>query len=411
MKVFISLHFYFVLSVLLGGISLFLGGIFIEKMYLKPNLARGLYTDATVLDEKYVQKGLLLFSPFIVKDNFTGKGRVYLTDLNGNIVHKWDTKYNTMYSLIMPNGYLYTAQIIPANLSHAPGGGVTGLLQELDLKGNVIWEYKDAMLHHDFDVDLESNTVYAIKFTPVSKSFSEKIQGGMFTKHTNFWSDTLVQIDRKGKIIWSWELQKNLKPDDFILNPITPRDEWSHSNSVKFYKTNPINNKPALLLSARHLNTVFLIDRETGKVLWKSPKGVFNYQHDATLTDNGTILVFDNGTSRMQEKFSLWSRLVEVNLKDNKIVWQFKGGETGIEKMSFMSSIMSGAQRLPNGNTLGIDSLRGHIFEVTKEGKVVFSFINPYQSLDKTSPFGNNIIFKARKFPYSYFIDYKGIAK
>ena len=70
---------------------------------------------------------------------------------------------------------------------------------------------------------------------------------------------------------------------------------------------------------------------------------------------------------------------------------------------SFASSIMSGAQRLDNGNTLITDSLKGHIFEVNKEGEIVFSFINPYEPNEKTSPFITNNIFKARKLPKDYF--------
>jgi outer membrane protein assembly factor BamB len=285
----------------------------------------------------------------------------------------------------------------------APGGGKTGLLQEQDVKGNILWEFKDEMLHHDFDVDLNTDTVYALKFTMLSKEFSNKIIGGKPSLDEASWSDTIIQIDHSGKIIWSWNLGDHLDPRDYVLDSITPRKEWSHSNSIKFYTTNPINHKPSLLLSSRHLNTVFLIDRETGKILWSSPKGTFSYQHDATLTKDGTVLVFDNGLTREQERPFLWSRLVEINPLTNKIVWQFRGGSTGPEMGAFAASIMSGAQRLPNGNTLGIDALSGHIFEVTKDGVVVFSFINPYQALDSTGPFGNNVIFKARKISNDYF--------
>jgi hypothetical protein len=384
---------------------LILTSVLFERLQTLKIRNSNLFGGEIIINKNKVEDGYLLFSPFLAKSNSSDGGQVYLTHLNGKIFHVWNTKYSTLYSFITPKGELYTSQISPSDLSVAPGGGKTGLLQKIDKNNNVIWEFKDEMLHHDFDVDLDSDTVYAIKFTPVKKSFSDKIKGGRDTKSKNYWSDTIIQIDESGNVIWSWELQDNLKPEDYMLDPITPRTEWSHSNSIKFYRTNPINNKPSLLLSARHLNTVFLIDRETGSVLWVSPKGLFSYQHDATLTSSGTVLVFDNGLTRKQERPFLWSRLVEVDIKTNKVIWQFNGGSTGPEMASFAASIMSGSQRLPNGNTLGVNSLRGHIFEVTKEKEVVFSFVNPYLTKDHTSPFGNNLIFKARKIPLNYFND------
>lgn len=365
--------------------------------------ARGLLSYKTIINKDKVDDGFLLFAPFLAKSYSADKGEVFLTDLRGNIIHTWSTKYTTLYAVVTPEKNLYTAQITPADLAEAPGGGKTGLLQKLDAQGNVLWEFKDEYLHHDFDVDFDSETVYALIFSPLSKNFSERIVGGQVTSRKVFWSDTIIAINKQGKVIWSWALQDHLNPKQYPLNSVTPKNDFSHSNSVKFYKTNPINNKPAVLLSVRHINTIFLIDRESGAILWESPKKIFNYQHDATLTASGTILAFDNGFLRESERPFLWSRLVEVDLKTKKLVWQFKAGETGPELASFAASILSGAQRLPNGNTLGVDGPRGHIFEVTPEGEVVFSFINPYVTKTSTNPFGNNTIFKARKIPKDYF--------
>lgn len=390
-------HFLFLVVILIILVSFF------WVIFIKPSPAHGIFYKNTVINKNKVEDGYLLFSPFLAKSYSKDQGEVFLTDLQGNIVHKWVTKYSTLYAFVTPEKNLYTAQITPSNLTEAPGGGKTGLLQKIDSKGNVLWEFSDDYLHHDFDVDLESGTVYAILFSPLSKGFSERIVGGQKTSREVFWSDTIIALDKYGKVVWDWKLEDHINPKNYPLASVTPRNDFSHSNSVKFYKTNPINNKPALLISVRHINTVFLIDRESGLILWESPKKVFNYQHDATLTASGTILVFDNGFLRESERPFLWSRLVEVDIKTNKIVWQFKAGETGPELASFAASILSGAQRLPNGNTLGVDGPRGHIFEVTKEGEVVFSFVNPYFTKTSTNPFGNNVLFKARKIPKDYF--------
>jgi hypothetical protein len=53
------------------------------------------------------------------------------------------------------------------------------------------------------------------------------------------------------------------------------------------------------------------------------------------------------------------------------VVWSFSGSP------SFFSPIVSGAQRLPNGNTLVDVGATGNIFEVTASRRVVWRYVNP----------------------------------
>jgi hypothetical protein len=57
----------------------------------------------------------------------------------------------------------------------------------------------------------------------------------------------------------------------------------------------------------------------------------------------------------------------------SQIVWMY-GSRSG---QNFFSHIGSGAQRLPNGNTLICADTEGHIFEVTSDGDLVWEYINP----------------------------------
>jgi len=56
-----------------------------------------------------------------------------------------------------------------------------------------------------------------------------------------------------------------------------------------------------------------------------------------------------------------------------QIVWSF----TSSKPNGFYSRNISGAQRLPNGNTLASSGAQGHFFEVTNKGEVVWEYINP----------------------------------
>jgi len=106
----------------------------------------------------------------------------------------------------------------------------------------------------------------------------------------------------------------------------------------------------------------------------------------------GHFLLFDNGFRRAGKTRSA---VVEVNPYDGppekggyipqmdagynengiseQIVWTFSSKELN----SFYSQHISGCQRLSNENTLVCAGRQGHLFEVTKDGEVVWEYINP----------------------------------
>jgi len=88
------------------------------------------------------------------------------------------------------------------------------------------------------------------------------------------------------------------------------------------------------------------------------------------LLSNGNILIFENDVRSDRGNYS---RVFELNPKTEKIVWEYKADPP--EK--FYSGNMGSAQRLPNGNTLITESTKGHIFEVTRDGEIVWEFYNP----------------------------------
>ena len=94
----------------------------------------------------------------------------------------------------------------------------------------------------------------------------------------------------------------------------------------------------------------------------------------------------------------------------------------GTPRQSFFARIISGMQRLPNGNTLINEGTEGRFFEVTPAGKIVWEYVNPvigaapgsvlYQGQRaQLAPIGipdtnQNFVFRA----YRYAADYPGLA-
>jgi outer membrane protein assembly factor BamB len=161
---------------------------------------------------------------------------------------------------------------------------------------------------------------------------------------------------------------------------------------------NPIDGEEAYLISVRSTDTLMFVRKRDGAIIWRSPKGLVNTQHDPAITAKGTILVFDNGFTRLPNPYPLYgSRVVEIDPRTNTLLWKFDGGPGVMDKFTFYGALVGGAQPLPNGNVLITDGPRGHMFEVTHAGEIVWDMISPYTT-KSTGAFPINFLFKARRY-------------
>src|SRR3989344_338217 len=374
-----------------------IGLILVNKTYCNTLLpAKNVLGFSPVIDKSKIFEGYTLISPYDKSAKTEGKGKVYLIDLFGKAVHTWEIPYPALYSILKKNGNLVVSLITPENRTKP---GKTGIIQELDWDSKGLWEYKNNDMHHDFDVLPNGNIAVSVNEI-VPKDIAFKVQGGMIGSDSSngMISDAILEINKEGKVVWEWHSYQHLDPVMDSLGPLTPRSNWTHANSLRFVEKDPITGQEGFLISIRHINTVALINKKDGSFIWRSPKGLLAYQHDATLLANGNILIFDNGMFREPLPTVIQgSRVLEVNPKNNEVVWRFDGGDSGSRKISFLAPITSGAQRLPNGNTLIMHGPAGHLFEVTPNKEIVWDMISPYQ-IEKEGLWLNNSIFKARRY-------------
>jgi len=354
-------------------------------------------------DESRAFKGYTLFTTMYGKT-------AYLIDMNGVLTHKWEMKSVVgPYSKLLDNGNLFWLGKGPKVLEGF-GGGANELI-ELDWNGNEIWRYEDPLLNHDM-ARLENGNTIVNKYIAIPDDIAKKIKGGV--PNTEYegkiYSCMFQEITSKGEVIWEWKHYKHLDTERDILCPLCPREIWGHSNSLDIL---PSGN---ILFTLRHLNTICILDKKSGDIIWRwGPEYSIGHPHNVTYLENGNVLIFDNGfhrkpcTSVSKEKSpplvseEEYSRVIEVNIKTNEIVWEYKD-RPGI----FYSPVCGGAQRLPDGNTLICESTKGRFFEVTSDKKIVWEYINPYMT--KHPPYFNyqweptNETFRA----YRYGIDFEG---
>lgn len=347
--------------------------------------------------------GYTLFAPLFGKD-------IWLIDMRGRFVHHWKTEpYGPQFARFLPNGNLLYAGfksggIMGPGLAYLEGEkdykqseeNRGACLIEVDWDNNLVWKYEAPQFNHDFYRMKNGNTMY-IKYIALPDGIKNKVKGGIPGTEQNgiMWDDALNEVTPEGKVVWEWLPYEHLDPEIDIICPLGYRGEWTHINTCTVL---PDGN---ILSSSRQLNTIFIIDKATGNIIWRWGREELGHQHEPTMLDNGNILVFDNGVHRFfSQSLDYYSRILEVNPATNEIEWEYKDDPPS----EFYNMCMGGSQRLPNGNTLICETCEGRIFEVTYDKEIVWEYVSPFYGPFVT--FGQcNQIYRA----YRYGLDYEGL--
>jgi len=304
----------------------------------------------------------------------------------GEVLHQWEHPLKPgKYAYMLPTGNLLWSGETPEGPS--PGGGKGGLLREYDWDGNVVWEYHDDNQHHDFRRLKNGNTIY-IGWEKMPKKSQSRIVGaepGSEDENGDTWSDYLREISPKGKVVWEWHAHSDMKIEEFPLHIMSTRKEFLHCNTCFELPNGDI------MLSFRKNSMIVVVDKKTKRISKKWQNDSWGQQHDCQLLENGNVLIFANGIHVTGGVYS--SKVIEFDWNSGNEVWSYSGSP----RWTFFSPNISGAQRQMNGNTLICEGLNGRIFEVTKDGQIVWDYINPW--FINTSEGPNNGVFRAYRYP------------
>jgi hypothetical protein len=324
-------------------------------------------TGVRVHDSSRVEPGLTHFTTAF---NCTAQ----LVTATGETVRSWTHEPCTGWSntVLLPSGEVLVVQRYKRR-RHALRGG----LLKLGFDARPLW-HVDVPVHHD----------------------AEPMAGGRITALTHRWRvlpwiDARIPVDDHfitilgptGQVLEEASIADMLRtaPTVFAFLPIAPTRvnrnapasaeeiDLLHANSVAWMRypdlvaTSSIYATTNVMVSLRHQNTIAIFDWTQKRLLWAWGQGHVMGPHDATPLRTGNVLIFDNGLGRG------WSRVIELDPRSRKIVWEYKADPPE----DFYTLARGSAQRLANGNTLIAESDKGRIFEVTRAGEIVWSFVNP----------------------------------
>jgi len=320
-----------------------------------------------------------------------------LIDMEGHIVHQWTSKTAVQLLKLQPDGSLYYMTRDRSNIDQAG-------LYKIAPDSSVLWHYHCRIDHDFYPLANGHMMIHCI----VDKMVPDL--GPQLRRNPYF-----IEIGPNDELMWEWYGERHLQELADLCGVEAPIDwearvrkeieerrswdkrlqdastdeieavsqrmrahfgfDWAHNNTCQII---PENTAAAvddrfhpgnIIFSYRSLDIIGVIERPSGDIVWAWGPGVIDGQHKPHMLPNGHILIFDNGTRRG------WSRIIELDPLTGEIVWEY----VGMPKESFFSAYISGAKRLPNGNTLICEGGRGRLFEVTPDKETVWEFKSPYR--------------------------------
>ncbi|OGO35721.1 MAG: thioredoxin [Chloroflexi bacterium RBG_16_57_8] len=429
-------------------------------------------TGTTIYEPQKCWNGFTILSTPMGKD-------AYLIDMNGNVVKCWKG-FGGFPNKVFPGGYLLGSTGV-RNRKYSFQDQLD--LVQVDWDGNVVWKFDQheyisdpeeqprwmARQHHDYQRDGNPVGYYVPKMEP-------RVDGGntLVLCHKNvrnaaisdrlLLDDAVIEVTWEGKTVWEWKVSDHFEELGFSrqAKKVLARDpnvvgagegfgDWMHINSISklgpnrwFDRGDKRFHPDNLVWSSRQANILAVIDKETGKLVWRigpdydlgselhvgadntgktsSAMGYIIGPHHAHiiprgLPGEGNLILFDNGgwagygVSHPGSKNGLnnalrdYSRVIELDPVSLDIVWQYSPKEAGfvvpMAGNKFYSSIVSSAQRLANGNTLITEGVDGRVFEVTKEHEIVWEYVNPrFESYGAGGKV--NLVYRAYRLPYEW---------
>ncbi len=230
---------------------------------------------------------------------FLGKGKPEMiwVDNDGTVLEHWIIQ-NKFGGILGDRRFLPNGNILFVI-------GLDGVF-EMDLEGNIHWEYYDTTVNHHAELIETGNILLA-----------------------NIGCDCIQEVDYETKeVVWEWNASQSFgrydDPDNYIgtldfpgaenayeavdvSNAIFPHD-WTHINYAQY-----LPKTDTFMVSLRSFDLIAEINR-SGEIIWSFGPGVIKHQHYPKVLDDETVLIYDNGNGRV----------IRV-ARDHTILWEYKG--------------------------------------------------------------------------------------
>lgn len=286
-----------------------------------------------------------------------------LMSMDGKVLHRWRCAYERAFPGQPP------LPSTPAGREHwrrvrmLPGGDLLAIyegqgLVRLDRDSNVRWALPVGA-HHDLALRGDGSLLVLTREVVLRDDLNPK---------EPILEDFVSEVSADGKVLRKLSILDAFLESNYraLLRRSALAGDVLHTNTLELLDGRHAARVPAfaagnLLLSSPHLDAIAVLDPRQKKIVW-AMSGMWHFQHEPLLLPDGDVLLLDNRGARGL------SRVLQLDPVTQQITWSYEG---------FSTELNGSMQRLPNGNTLVVESDGGRAFEVTAEKKIVWEFYNP----------------------------------
>jgi len=391
-------------------------------------------------DHERVSPGYVLIEPGFVKPAF-------LVNNDKEVIASFQNDYLSTFTQLQEDGSRLVNNAV-WNDVFEDGGGNRGCLEEFGPDGSLNWRLmlstENYIQHHDM-VKLPNGNILTIVWerVPVEHAIELGRNPEHVAENGDFWFDGIIEINPKtAEIVWEWSARHHLiqdfdpgktnygvvadHPQRLDINAInfnmdgSVGSDWTHVNALDY---NPELDQ--VVFSSNYLSEVYIINHGTtpyesqgdkGDFLWRwgnaanydrgteEDRRLFN-QHDVQwirpgLDGAGEIMIYNNGDGELRPHTTVLQFAPQTNTDGTYVLnedepygpeemtWEYDPAP----EQQFLSFFISGAQRLPNGNTLVNQGAGAKVREVTADGEIVWE----YEYTDATG--APHMLFRAYRF-------------
>ncbi|MCK0160643.1 aryl-sulfate sulfotransferase [Allomuricauda sp. F6463D] len=376
-----------------------------EENNTEQEVIKGDKGSVTYYNKDLVQDGYILV-------NDPQNVAVYLMDKNADVIFEWDLGDRKIGNdVVLQDDGSLLASLRYNTSEDILFGGYGGQIQIMDKEGTALWDFTYATSEHRTHHDLErlpNGNVLAIVWEKIPQT--EATEKGS-THNMDLYLESIIEIDpNTDDIIWEWHSIDHIVQDvddtklnfgSILENPQLININFNSNDTGNLMHINGIDydaSNDLIYLSVNYYSEVWVIDHSTtttsaashiggnfdrgGDLVYRfgnpsayndqETERIFRNNHHPNLFEPGKLLIFSNGGDleqstvyEMQLPHALDQQSVPPNTAP-EILWSFTDTE-------LYSDRVSGAVRLPNGNTLITEGDYG-IWEVTEDGEVVWKF-------------------------------------
>lgn len=324
-------------------------------------------------------KGYLLFSGFSQKKNQSIVQLIRISD--GAVLAEWIPDWDNIYSKISDKKFSSKGNINEARANHPvllDSGDIifsSGLfMARINLCQSAPEWLIDKTIHHSNEISVDKKSIWAP--STIDDYFSDH---SFLKKHLR--DDSIIRVSLSGQVLENHSFSKILIENglrelllgfgrEFTDDPI-------HINQISEAPSNTLYWKRGdLLISARHLSSVFIYRPSTRKIIWHQ-QGPWMRQHSAYFVNNHQISVFSNNVITVSPNFLKSDDMNEV------IVYDFATRKSSqpykrLIKQAQPRTVTEGrAQILPDGGLFIEESNNGRHLRFTKD-RLLWSRVNDF---------------------------------